>query len=76
MFLRIHIDPKYVAVISVDRHELLPVLTDLYKDVMQSLRIEHVKLFFLYRLNKYQNVYFAEGVTHAKDGLDFDNASV
>ena len=59
MFLRIHIDPKHVAVISEDRHEPLPVLTDLYKDVMQSLRIEHVKLFFLYRLKKYQNVYFA-----------------
>ena len=59
MFLRIHIDPKHVAVISEDQHELLSVPTDLYKDVMQSLRIEHVKLFFLYRLNKYQNVCFA-----------------
>jgi len=47
MFLRIHIDPKHVAVISEDRHQLiLPVLMDLYKDVMQSLQIEHVKLFF------------------------------
>ena len=49
MFLRTHIDPKHVAVISEDQHQLLPVLTDFYKDVMQSLWIEHVELFFLYR---------------------------